>query len=350
MNEKRNDFEIADIYYSDCHQDAGTEPLWSTTRTGQQLTDERAIGKLRTQLQQLRRKRKLAFMFGDETIDVDHPRNASVKSLLQRLLALPTDLRSLDELQQYGDVLAQKYLKTPYSRTRLFMIARVLFVKEMSLFILVANLTPEFAGECIQPDSLDFTSRIIPNLIGDWKKGAVYPALSDGRRNENAILIYDSERTKYYPRSLECILRQAPDMEARSVLEVLAQVSTPTHDQVAALLRHLRAIEKTSFGSDELIEALETTGIAADPQRVRKQWRRQFNYSDYRVPPSVLSWGSVDITIKIDEFEIKCPLSYYPDRIEHTEEGGYHYLTVRGHDYRELRAGSTHVRFASRDD
>jgi hypothetical protein len=301
-------------------------------------------------LQQLRRKRKLEFTFGDETIEVDHPRNASVKSILQRLLELPTDLRSLDKLQQYGDVLAQKYLKTPYSRTRLFMLARVLFVEEMSLLILVADLTPEFAGECIQPDSLDFTSRIIPNLIGDWMKGAVYPALSDGRRNENAILIHDSERTKYYPRSLECILRQAPDMEARSVLEVLGQVCTPTPDQAAALLRHLRAIEDTSFGSDGLIDALETSGIAADPQRVRRQWRKQFNYSDYRVPPSVLSRGSVDIIIKIDEFEIKCPLSYYPDRIEHTEEGGYHYLTVRGRNYRELQAGSTHVRFASRDD
>jgi hypothetical protein len=350
VNGKRNDFEIADIYYADCHQDAGTEPLWSTTRTGQQLTDERAIGKLRTQLQQLRRKRKLEFTFGDETIEVDHPRNANVRAVLQHILALPTSRQSLDELQQYGDVLAQKYLRTPYSRTRLFMIARVLFVEEIRLFMLVANLTPEFAGECIQPDSLDFTSRIIPNLIGDWKKGAVYPALSDGRRNENAILIYDSERTKYYPRSLECILRQAPDMEARSVLGVLGQVCTPTPDQVAALLRHLRAIEDTSFGSDELVDALETSGIAADPKQVREQWRKQFNYSDYRVPPSILSWGSVDIIIKIDEFEIKCPLSYYPDRIEHTEEGGYHYLTVRGRDYRELQAGSSHVRFASRDD
>jgi hypothetical protein len=220
----------------------------------------------------------------------------------------------------------------------------------MSLFTLVANLTPKFEGECIQPDSLDFTSRTIPNLIGDWKKGAIYPAVTDEERDENAILIYDSERTKYYPRSFECILKQAPDMEATSLLKVLGQVCTPTPDQAAALLRHLRAIEDTSFGSAELIDALETTGIAVDPEQITTEWRKQFYYSAYTVPPSVLSRDSVKITIKLDQFEITCPLSYYPDRIEHIERGGLHYLTVRGHDYRELRAGSTHVRFASRHD
>ena len=183
MNEQRNDFEIVDIYYANCHREAGPMPRWSTVRTGQQLTDERSLNKLREQLQELRRKRtKLDFTFGDEVIEVEHPRNASVRSVLQCLLDLSTDDQALEELKQYGDVLAQKYLKTSYSRTRLFMVARVVLEGQMRLFTLVSDLTPEFAGECIRPDSLDFASETIPNLIGKLKKGAIYPAISKSPR------------------------------------------------------------------------------------------------------------------------------------------------------------------------
>ncbi len=348
MNEQRDDFEIVDIYYADCDQ--GTTPRWSTMRTGQQLTDERAMNRLKKQLQELRRKRKLEYTFGDEVIEVEHPRNASVKSVLQHILDLPANRQALGELQQYGDVLAQKYLKTPYSRTWLFMVARVILKDEMRLFTLVAELTPEFAGECIRPESLDFASQIIPNLIGKWKKGAVYPAVSEGQRNENAILIHDTGDTKYYPQSLECILRQAPETEARSLIKVIGETCTPTTHQLTSVLRALRAIDRPSFGSNELIQALEQAGVKVNPERVSREWRRQFNYSQYEIPPTVLSLESLVITIKLDEFEIKCPLSYYPDRIEHSEEGGYHYLRVRGREYRALQAGPSSIRFAAHGD
>lgn len=351
MNEQRNDFEIADIYYADCHRQSGPMPQWSTVRSGQQLTDERSLNRLRKQLRELRRKRtKLEFTFGDEVIEVEHPRNASVRSVLQRILDLPTDDQALEELQQYGDVLAQKYLKTPYSRTRLFMVARVVLKDEMHLFLLVTHLNPEFAGECIQPESLDFISQTIPNLIRELKKGAIYPAVSEGRRNENAILIYDSGDTKYYPQSLECILRQAPETEARSLIKVIGETCTPTTHQLTSVLSALRTIERPSFGSNELVQVLEQTGVEVDPEQVSKEWRKQFNYSQYEIPPTVLSLESVKVIIRLDEFEINCPLSYYPDRIEHSEEGGYHYLKVRGREYRELRTGPSRIRFALRDD
>jgi hypothetical protein len=175
MKEQRNDFEIIDIYYADCHRKSGPMPRWCTVRSGQQLTDERSLNRLKRQLRELRRKRtKLEFTFGDEVIDVEHPCNASVRSILQCILELPVSRQALEELQQYGNVLAQKYLKTPYSRTRLFMVTRVTLEDEMYLFTLVANLTPEFAGECIQPESLDFASQTIPNLIGELKKKGRY--------------------------------------------------------------------------------------------------------------------------------------------------------------------------------
>jgi hypothetical protein len=351
MNKQKDDFKIIDIFYADCDQSAGTVPRWSTIRTGQQLTDERSLNRLRKQLQELRRKRKLEYAFGDELIEVEHPRNASVRTILQCMSDLPADdHQALGELQQYGDVLARKYLKTQYSRTRLFMVARVMLKGEMRIYVLVTHLNPEFAGECIQPESLDFTSQTIPNLIMELKKGAIYPAVRDNQRNENAISIYDSGHTKYYPESLECVPRQAPEMEAKSFFGVLAEACALDRRQLDDLLRDLRAIERPSFGSDQLVQVLERTGVEVDPERVGQEWRRNFYYSQYEIPPTVLSLESVIITVKLDEFEIKCPLNYYPDRIEHEERGGYHYLRIRGRDYREVQAGSSHIHFAPRGD
>jgi hypothetical protein len=174
--------------------------------------------------------------------------------------------------------------------------------------------------------------------------------VSEGQRNENAILIYDSGDTKYYPQSLECILRQAPETEARSLFKVIAETSAPTQHQLTSVLNALRAIDRPSFGSNELVQVLEQTGVEVNPERISREWRRRFNYSQYEIPPNVLSLESVTVIITLDEFEIKCPLSYYPDRIEHSEEGGYHYLKVRGREYRELRTGPSRIRFAPHDD
>lgn len=345
MNKLREDFKIIDIFYADCNQNASTVPQWATTRTGKQLTDERSLNRLRKQLHELHCKRKLEYTFGDELIKINHPRNASVKSILQSMSALPTDDQALVELQQYGDVLARKYLETSYSRTRLFMVSRVMNKNDIYLYLLVTNLESEVAVEHIQPGSLDFDSQTIMNQIKDLKKGAIYPGIIDNQLNENVISIYDSGHTKYYPQSLECVPRQASEMEAKSFFGVLAEACIMDRHQLDVLLYDLREIKRSSFGSEQLIQVLERTGVEVDPEIIDREWRRKFYSSKYEIPPTVLSLESVIITIKLDEFEIKCPLSYYPDRIEHEERGGYHYLKIRGREYRELQVGSSHIHF-----
>jgi hypothetical protein len=346
MGEVGENMEIIDIYYADCDQNEGPEPRWSTARLGDQLTDERSLNMLRNQLRILQRKRKkLVFAFGEEVIEVQHPRSASVKSLLQRILELPAEDSSLDELKQFGDVLAQKYLRTPYSRTRLFMVARVVMKGEQSLFTLVADLKPEFAGEYIEPKSLDFTSQTIPNWIGELKKGAIYPTVTEGRLDEDSIIIYDKQRTRYYPQSLECVPKQSAEMEARSLLGVVGGVARISPDQAASVLRRLRQLDCERFGSSELAGALRGSGIEVEPEQVDKEWRRRFYSTGYEISPAVLSSDSVAITIRLDEFEIRCPLSYYPDRIEQTQEGGYHYVRLKGREFTELRAGEGRIQF-----
>jgi hypothetical protein len=343
VNEQIKDMDIVDIYYADCDQAKGPHPQWSTVRSGDQLTDERSLERLRDQLRTLRRKRtKLDFAFGEEVIKVNEKETRSVKTLLQLILKLPPADAKLKDM---GDVLAAKYLLTPYSRTRLFMVARVRMGKELRLFTLVADLKSTFEGEYIEPDSLDFASRTIPNWIGDLKKGAIYPGVKDGERSEDAIEIYDENQTRYYPQSLECVPRQSEDKEAKSLLKALGGVGKLTPHQVAGVIRELRGLTVAKFGADELAKALEKNGVEVDPERVAGAWRREFFTSGYRISPGVLGRDSVTITIKLDDFEIQCPLSYYPDRIVHTEQGGLHHLHLSGTDYRELKAGRGRIQF-----
>lgn len=338
--------EIVDIYYADCDREAGPRPRWSTVRSGGELRDERSLERLRSQLDTLRRKRrKRAFAFGDEVIQVDHDANGPVQGILQRILGLPEGEEALAELQGLGDVLAAKYLATPYARTRLFMVARGRGGEGLRLFTLVADLKSAFEGEYIDPGSLDFTSRTIPNWIGGLKKGAIYPALREGERDEAALEIYDENETRYYPHSLECVPRPSQSGEAESLMRVMDRVAGLTPDQAAGAMRELRELDAGSFGSEELADALERSGAAVDREIVARAWRRRFPSARYRISPDVLARDSVTVTIRLDDFEIQCPLSYYPDRIEHREQGGYHYVRVRGREYREVRVGKGRIRF-----
>ena len=347
MNQQVQDMAIVDIYYADCDQEKGPQPQWSTVRSGDQLTDERSLERLRKQLRTLRRKRtKLDFAFGEEVIEVNEKETRSVKTLLQLILKLPP---ADGKLKDMGDVLAAKYLLTPYSRTRLFMVVRVRMGNGLRVFTLVADLKTAFEGEYIEPDSLDFASRTIPNWIGDLKKGAIYPVVRDGERVENAIEIYDENETRYYPQSLECVPRQSRDKEAKSLLQTLGAVAPLTPHQVAGVIEELRGLGVARFGTDELAQALEKNGIEVDPEQVARAWRSRFFTSGYKISPDVLGRDSVTITIKLDDFEIQCPLSYYPDRIEHTVQGGLHYLRVSGVNYREIRAGRGRIRFGEGD-
>jgi hypothetical protein len=253
----------------------------------------------------------------------------------------------LGELEELGDVLAQKYLETPYSRTRLFMVARVKVKKGLRLYTLVTDLESTFQGEFIDPDSLNFASRAIPNWIGGLKKGAIYPATKDDEPDEDAVEIYDQNQTRYYPESLECVPKQSEDKEAESLIRVMADVQTLTPDQVAQVIHTLRSMDQDTFGSDELSDALEGSGAEVDRQQVADAWRRWFYASGYTVSPDVLDRDSVTITIKLDGFEIRCPLRAYPDRIAHRQEGGYHYIEVRGRHYSEVKAGRGRIRFGA---
>jgi hypothetical protein len=348
VNEQGNEFEIVDIYYADCVQQEGNLPQWSTVRTGKDLTDKESLNKLKSQLYKLRRKRKLIYNFGKEMIEVEHARNASVKSILQELIKLPTDGQGLDNLQQLGDVLAQKYLETPWSRTRLFMVIRVIINKEMYVFTLVADLKDDLFPQ-INRNSLDFTSQTIRNIYGSLKKGSMYPVIIDGKRNGNVITIYDAGRAKYYPRSLECILKQAPEEEVESVIKVLEKTCPLTSEQLDQVVRDIRDINKPTFGSLELGQILRKRGAKVNQKNLNNEWRKQFYYSNYEVAPKALSQQSVTVTIKLDMFEIKCPLNYFPERIEHSEQGGFHFLKLRGLHYSELRTGSSKILFPQID-
>ena len=342
MDPQLNEFEIIDIYYADCIQTAGCIPQWSTVRSGKELTDEGSLTKLREQVQTLRKKRMLVYNFGDEIIEVDHPRNESVRLILQHILELPLDLQERDELIQYGDVLARKYLQTPYSRTRLFMVMRVTSNGEVFLFTLVADLNDQPVQQ-IQQESLNFTSQTILNIYGDLKKGSIYPARVDGQRIENQIKIFDEHDSKYYPTCLECILRLSPEQEARSLVEVIGETCTVTSDQVGRIFRHMRALDQPSFGGNDLVQVLNQNGIEVDQERVNSTWKKHFNYSQYQISPLVLSLETVELSIYIDEFVIRCPINYFPDRIEHRQQGGYHILELRGREYKEIRTGTSRI-------
>jgi hypothetical protein len=363
MTEQEEGLQILDLYYADCDQSAGVAPRWSAVRTRDQLTDARSLARLQKQLWQLHRKRKLAAPFGQQVIDVDHPRNAPVRVVLQDMLGLGAGEAALAKLGEYGDVLACKYLSTKYARTRLFMVVRVRLAGALRLYLLVSGLNPAFAGEYIQPDTHNWTSSTIPNLVREMKKGAVYPApgkdeadrKSGGQADqksgdEGAIAIHDPGHTRYYPHSLECVHRQPPKAEAEGVLDVIGQVCTPTADQAAGVLRTLREGDGDSLGYDALAEALGKAGVQVSRERVRREWVRRFSDAGYTVSPDVLALNSVQITIRLDEFEVKCPLGYYPGRFAHREEGGYHYLTLRGREYGGLQAGRGAIDLAQEEE
>jgi hypothetical protein len=345
---KKSEIKVLDLYYADCIREKGGRPVWSTARTREQLTDEGSLNKVIKQAETLLQKRRgvaaLEYRFGDEVIKVDHERNMDVRSILQALIALPVSEASLPEFQEWGDVLAMKYLSTPWSRTRLFMVTRADVDKKRYVFTIVADLKDEVVRR-IRPKTLDFASQTIQNIYGDLKKGALYPAIVEGKRNEDVVIIFDSGRAKYYPRSLECILKLDPESEARALFGVLGKVLPGmgrSHSQIASIMENVRNVKGASIGYTELADLLGNQGIPVDRQELEKAWKKEYNYSNYKVPPGVLAQESVKITIKLDEFEITCPLIYYPSRIEY-ESNGKHRLTLTGYDTPSIKAGNYRI-------
>jgi len=349
MNQRADDLRIVDVYYADCDHEAEDGPHWSTTRSRDQIRDERSTNRLIGKLTDLRRRRLTQYTFGDDVIPIDHPRSASVRQVLEEIRTLPQTAHSLEDLKELGDVLAKKYLATKYSRTRFFVAARVRDGNHSRIMLLAAELEPDSVSENVDPVSLDLTTTDIPNRLGSWKKGAIYPALGDAADPQAGLSLYEQQPTLYYPHSLECVPNRSPKQEAASLLGVIGTVCSPSPNQLRQILGHAREAPDDALNSGGLIQAITDSGVAVDPGAVRAAWRREFRTSQYIVSSSVLGRDVVRCSMKLDELELRFPLSYYGDKIIVREEGGLHYLEAHGAVLGALKVGGKGIQFSGAD-